>query len=281
MSAAFATQPLDPRLLVTHTCGLVAAECVAALPADVPHLPTAQGALADSAALLPVLVPFHALPAQRIAALQEIVEARCAAGETPLFGALIASPATPQRLQAHLGAAQLITGPAGRRAWLRLHDARVWLQLRRLLSEAQLASLLGPVTRWSVLVQGELVSHTNGGDAPARRLEVDEPGWSCVMRIGAVNRVLARCGLTRAADVHRHSPAVDALVQRGQERHGLRRTEDLVEYACLGLAVHPRFDEHDEVAQALARSTSPDEAIEALLSFDGKRWERVRAELNA
>ena len=281
MSGTPATQPLDHRLLVSHAYGLVAAECVARLPGDVPRWPTAQDALADSAALLPVLVPLRALPAQTIGALQETVEAQGAAGEAPLFCALLDSAASPKRLQAHLGLVQLITGPAGRRAWLRLHDARVWLQLRRLLSEAQLAAILGPITRWSVLVQGELVSHENAAVVPARRLQADAQGWERVMRIGVVNRVLARCGVATTAEVNRASPAVEALVQRGQQRHGLGRTDDLVEYACLGLAVHPRFDEHPEVMRLLAKSASPDELMDALLSIDPQSRDRIRAELGA
>lgn len=281
MSGTPATQPLDHRLLASHAYGLVAAECLAELPGDVPRLPTAQGALADSAALLPVLVPLRTLPAQTIGALQEDVEAQAAAGEAPLFCALLDSAASPERLQAHLGLVQLITGPAGRRAWLRLHDARVWLQLRRLLSEAQLGAILGPITRWSVLVQGELVSHESAAVVPARRLHADAQDWERVMRIGVVNRVLARRDMATAAEVDRHSPAVDALVQRGQERHGLSRTEELVEYACLGLAVHPRFDEHPEVLRMLARDASPDAVMDTLLSIDPESRERIDVDLRA
>lgn len=280
MSAAFATQPLDHRLLASHAYGLVAAECLAQLPGCVPRLTTAQGVLADSTALLPVLVPMQALPAQTIGALQETVEVQCAAGEAPLFCALLDSAASPERLQAHLGLVQLVTGPSGRRAWLRLHDSRVWLQLRRLLSEAQLAAILGPVTRWSVLVQGEPISHENSAAAPARRLHADAQGWARVMRIGAVNRVLARLGIATAGEVDRASPAVDGLVERGQERHGLARTEDLVEYACLALAVHPRFDEHPEVLRALAQGASPEEVMDTLLSIDPQSRDRIRAELS-
>ena len=51
--------------------------------------------------------------------------------------------------------------------------------------------------------------------------------------------------------------------------------------ACLGLAVHPRFDEHPEVLRMLARDASPDAVMDTLLSIDPESRERIGVDLRA
>lgn len=278
-------EPIDHRLLSSHQYALVATECIDRVPQHIARLPTATGMLADSAALLPVLVHLASLAPTTLGELQQSLEDDLQEGRAPQFCTLLESDAAPKTLATHLGSVQVIANKARERAWLRVHDPRAWLQLTRILNPQQLRRLCGPIVRWTTFLHGHWMTHANDQVAVARPLTLDENAWAAVGRIGAVNRVLARLRITTHSEIERFSPAIDALIMRSQRLHALRRMEDLVEYASLGLTVHPCFDEHEDVVRAVRDAKA--EAIQAEFNFidalsaiDRQTWQRVQRELN-
>lgn len=281
---------LDHRLFTAHSHGLVAAEQRGQLPDDVQVTELARGVLADSANLMPVLVDLRRLSEQQRRQLIEATEVAWHEGEVPVMATLLTTDVETERLASHLARVQVSNGPAGERAWLRLHDPRVWVQLPRALGDQGVHSLLGAIQEWTVCLHGRWVT-TRASDVTSTqwfattRLRAEQ--WAALGRVGCVNRVLARNGWRDHENILERSAEIDELVARAQARHGLQQVEDLVAYASLGLQVHSRFDEHPIALQAietLRREQEADEprdatAMDALSSITQEQWKQVRLDL--
>lgn len=282
--------PLDHTLFTAHSHGLVAAEQRGRLPDDVQAIALAQGVLADSANLMPVLVDLRRLSEQQRRQLIEAAELACSEGEGPLMTTLLTADVETQRLAGHLARMHVSNGPAGVCAWLRLHDPRVWVQLPRVLGHQEAHSLLGPIKAWTVYLHGKWMT-TRASDATSAQwpatTSLRAEQWAALSRVGCVNRVLARNGWWDHEDILERSAEIDELVVRAQARHGLRQTEDLVAYACLGLQVHSRFDEHPIALEAIETLRGEQEAnelrdataMDALSSITHEQWAQVRLDL--
>jgi len=284
----------DHRLLRQYTFALVDASQREQIPAGISSRSLASGALSDSAELLPSLLVLGELNAQQHAALVELLDAQCRAKEPPVTCALLNATCTAKRIQLHLASAQVINGPGTEKAWLRLHDPRVWLQLPRVYQAADLRQVFGPVVTWTICLSGRWIEtrppEINDPKQSIVLRRSGPPQWAKLQRIGIVNRALARLGLSDHDDVLKHSPALDDLALRGQTRHQLQRTADLVEYVCLGWQISPRFDEHPMALRAIEeyRRTLAEEGdgaepgaspIDALVAIPREHWPRMRDDL--
>lgn len=274
-------EPLH-RLFDQSDYALVAAEQKHRLPENLRARAVAGGPLADSQSLAPVLVELRALqPHQRKGLLDALDEAQ-ASTEQPATCTLLSSPAAAEDLVRHLSAQQIRLGPQGERAWLRLHDPRVWIQLTRVLDSQEMNRLLGPVETWRIWLHGHWVSSVKEPvGQPAPRHSTREV-WAALGRIGIVNRVLARSGLAAPEEVAQHSEPIDRLVQRAIQHHGLERIEDLVEYACLGMRVHVEFDAHPDVVRWITRHAGQNEnVVDILNAMPDEDWLRIGRDLHA
>jgi hypothetical protein len=270
---------LDHRLLMSHQYALIAAEYIEQLPPDIPYLLTASGVLKDSVALLPVLVHLPALSSEQLDALQQLMNNP----DLPVLTTLIKSTAEPARMAHHIGTAQLVRGIEERKAWLRIHDPRVWLQLRHVLTAQQRRNLMGPATVWTCRLDNVWVTEQvdNIMQTTATLLKTD--AWQQLQRIGMVNRVLSKTGKMTIKGINERAEIIDSIVQRGQTRYALTRTEDLVEFAVLGETIHPLFDEHLDVVNVInaARQASDDfNVIDTLLTIDKPTWQRVKHDMS-
>ncbi len=283
---------LDHRLLARHQFALVAAERLNRLPACVKGRRVVRGALADSADLMPTLIELGGLVTEHVDQLLESFEKDNAAGDLPVFSALLESDASVEHLESHLAATQTRLGPRGERAWLRVHDPRVWLHLPRIFSSTELREVFGPMTAWTVFIGGGWITTQaprDDGGRPGAGL-AGAAQWAALERVGAINRVLATQGWSSRDDLDARTPAVDALLVRGRERHGLQRLADLVAYANLGMTVHPRFDESIVALSAIETyeqecledgSEADSSVVDALLAIATDEWVRARRELDA
>lgn len=237
----------DHRLLRSHRFALVAAEYRDRLPPNVMAPSISSGELADSAELTPGLISLNQLTASQFDALTARLEEDSLEGRAPLLSALLETDVSADRVVSHVAAVQLQSGPRGERAWLRIHDPRVWVHLPRIVEPARVRAFFGPMTAWSVCIGGSWVRTTPPVDAKISALITkfrhDPRQWAALQRIGVVNRVLARYGWLSYRDIVERSAAIDDLVARGQSRHDLTSVADLVEYAILGTTIHSRFDE--------------------------------------
>lgn len=268
------------RLLFEHRFALVAASELEMLPSECPSLSTATGVLQDSDELLPRLVDLTRLSTARSAELlQACLEPEDIAAGPPIC-VLFESDADAQTVAAHLGRAQLAKNTRGEKAWLRLHDPRVWLQLNRVLNAERLNALMGPTARWTFFLGGQWCYQDNEGPR-AMISSFDARTWTAFERIGVVNRVLARLKAETekkaqsVSDLLGISQRVDELAERASEVHHLDRQDDQVEFCLLGLNVHARFDEHSQVRELLLRTKQDPAAFDELLSQDKAFWQSV------
>jgi hypothetical protein len=267
------------RLLLDHRFALVSASELEQIPTEYRPLSTAAAMLHDSDELLPRLVDLTGLtPDHRAEFLNACVELTDA---LPPVTVLLYSDAEPPTLAAHLGRAQIAQSTNGERAWLRVHDPRVWFQLNRVLSIERLNALMGPVARLTFFFEGQWFTQKNTGPRdPATRF--DAITWSALARIGVVNRVLAQAHPSEktAGDVLRVSQLVDQLAERAIKHHHIARLDDQVEFCLMGLRVHARFDGHPRVRDVLTRVGQDPSAFDELLAQDEAFWQSISRALN-
>lgn len=262
---------------------LVSPEQLSQLPKGVPSMVLVASELADNAEWLPHLINLHDLSQGQFGELLDRLDAQHQAEEPPVLCAWLKADCEPELLYQHLSRAQVQRGPGGAKAWLRLHDPRVWLQLPRVLSEEALRALFGPVSAWTVPFNGVWLTSTpprTQGMLGATRHEARQ--WAALMRIGAVNRTLTQLKLNNQEGLLQASAALDALVERAQQSHGLSRVDDQVAFACFGWRTHALFDQHPLVQEGLAAARGevpPAELVDVLARLTLAQQQRIRADL--
>lgn len=283
---------LDHRLLAQHRFALVASERLGQLPAGIEGRRVARGAFRDSAELMPTLIELNRLETARVDELLECAERDRALGNLPVLSALLDSDASVEQAEYHLAATQERRGPSGAKAWLRVHDPRVWLHLPRVLGDVELRAVFGPANAWTVFYGDHwITTHPPFIDHARQRFTPDAAAqWAALERVGAVNRVLGARGWMSRHDLEARGAAIDSMVVRGRSRHGLHRMTDLVAYASLGIGIHPRFDEASVALEAIEEherergkdGCEPDSSIvDALQVISSDQWLRARRELEA
>lgn len=269
------------RLLSDHRYAVVAASDLERLPSECESHSTAAGVLQDSDELLPRLVDLNQLTPECVSDLLRACLNPVDDSQGPPLSVLLKSDAEPHTLAAHFGRAQLGQSVSGERAWLRLHDPRVWLQLNRTLGAEKISSLMGPIDRWTYFWCGQWLTQGNSGNRSILG-RYDNLTWAALERIGVVNRVLSRIPLHAESidDVMRISKRVDEFAERAAATHRITRLEDLVEFCLLGLQVHARFDEHPKVHEFLLQVAADSSVFDELLSQDQVFWQSVGQTLN-
>jgi hypothetical protein len=262
------------RLLINHRFALVSASEIDRMPGGSTLHSTAAGALQASDELLPRLVDLTELqPDQRDEFLNACVSS---ADEEPPAVVLLKSDAEPELLAAHLGSMQIARSASAEKAWLRVHDPRVWFQLNRVLSVERMNTLMGPIGLWTFFLGGQWVSQENTGPRMAVS-RFDDITWSALERIGVVNRVISR--IEPAPKVLEYmlliSQKADQLAERAGRRYQLTRLDDQVEFCLLGLRVHAQFDEHPRVRDVLACVSQDPSAFDELLAQDETFWRSI------
>jgi hypothetical protein len=287
---------INHRLLKNHTHALVAAENLERLPASIPHTRLAHGVLQDSVQSMPSLIELSALNDKDSLALLEQMQAEVDRGELPVICSLLRTEYDTPRFQSHFARVQICRNSRGERAWLRLHDPRVWVQLPRVLKMSTLEKISIALQHWTFYYAGEWITNTLDDykqDTPLRNvtssLVVDGPEWAALGRVGAVNRSLSRLGIdTTYSEALRHSALIDSLIARAQAVYGLRRLEDLLNFASLGWCIHPRFDEHSCVIEAVqnhhdgVKSGDVEDdtsVVDSIMALDPEAFEAIRRDL--
>lgn len=289
---------IDHQILKTHTYGLVAAEHLHSLPTHIRSIRLAHDVLSDSAALMPSLIELGALTDADALCLLECMQAQIEAGEAPVVSSLLRTDYDVPRIQSHFAHVQVCRNPRGERAWLRVHDSRVWAQLPRVLQPNTYAQLCVPLQGWTIHYAGQWVSDpwaTHPKEAapyaPFSSLPLTAAEWGALERLGIVNRSLCQLGLTTYAQAMQHSATLDGLIAHAQTNYHLSRIDDLVNYATLGWHIHPRFDTHPTALQAIEQhyrqmqiGKLDDDAsmVDSLkMALDPTQWPSMREALNS
>ncbi|MCE7032254.1 DUF4123 domain-containing protein [Lysobacter sp. GX 14042] len=142
--------------------------------------------------MMPLLAELRGLPEGRRMELLERAERWSNEHDLPLFSALLACPAEASRLVFHLRRRMVLRKPDGSSAWLRFHDPRVFRHLRWLLTPAQMAGLMGPVTAWTWYdpLRAQWHGHGRPPPDPHAGLSLSPAQWRSLEQLGALTRRL-------------------------------------------------------------------------------------------
>ena len=286
---------IDHRLFNDHAYGLVAAEHLNCLPADIPRTSLAIGVTADSTELMPSLIELGQLsPAQSLDLLQ-LMDKQISDDDMPVVSCLFSTNYDLQSVCAYFARVQMCRNLRGERAWLRVHDPRVWAQLKRAFKPSTFAKFVASIQVWTMYYDRAWVRYApelkSTRDQAFSTLLLDDEEWAAVERIGIINRSLRALELNSYSQAEQHSAGLDGIVVRAQTAYSLHRIDDLVRYTCLSWRIHPQFDTHPLAIDAFinyqnqlktgdldAGDTSVVSAFEALKPAD---WLVIREDLNS
>jgi|GEM_PF-2022837 len=210
-----------------------------------PSEPIVPDALKGQEKHMPRLIALAELDEDdRLYRLDQTMNYGSARNKAPFCG-LLRSPASPSRVARHVQSA-MVQKIGGEAMWLRLHDPRVWLNLRWILRPFQVDALLGPISHWSWPVPGSehWTASTREREA-AQRLDLDIDQMRALSMTGSVNRVFARLARDGApvldTDASRRT-AFDEMMRA--QALGLSTDEDVEFFAFLSLVRSPQV--HDQ-----------------------------------
>lgn len=223
----------DHRWLTKGSYALVAAEHREMLPRGINLISAAPPSLISNAEKLPALVNLSTLSASQIDALVEGLDRSQKFDEPIVLSALLETGGDERALVCALQRIQIAKGPQGQKAWLRVHDPRVMLQLPRVLHSSW-DQWLWPISYWRSCWGGQwFAMKALSTPTPCLSSTFDQATWSELERIGAVNRSLAQLGLGHACDATAYGLTMSLSIERGQKKLALQSINDLVDYASL------------------------------------------------
>lgn len=286
--------PFDFQELREYAFGIVDAGMVEQLPNGLYAQPLVPKRLTQSAHLMPALIDLRRTPSAQQDVLFGRLKRFDGNGKSPVVALFIKSDCGVLEIMRHWNAMQFVELQHGRKQWLRLHDPRVLHQMLRVLNPMECRKLFGLSQALTYWVSGQWVTavrppsplpgnqvHKNGRVAPyagpARW------NWSRIERIGLVNRALLAAGISEPAALTRQGALAEQLIERAAGRHALFEPPDLVEFAVRGLQIHPAFDEHRAVADAIrpdAASAGASTLADRFALIDEQIWNSMRQPLN-
>jgi Domain of unknown function (DUF4123) len=267
-------------LLLSHDYALVDQLTVDGLPGDLPVLPLVPHKLEKDAHLLPLLVVLSELSQERRLELQAQQDMASANGQAPLFTTLLSSPAAPNSMRIHLKERLIVRLADNAKALLRYYDPRVFAQLQWILPTQSLGTLFGPITQWSVYLDGAWHSTPAPSEAHSVWL-VDKPSSARLERIAMINQTLALLPLeTRLGKRTQLGAQIDRLLVYAQERYGFEREEDRIAFALHSITVHPQFDLHANIRALITGLTEQQQTYsDATALFDQTAWQRIAQDM--
>lgn len=218
-------------------------------------------------------------------ALVELESARLLHGQGRRIAGWLELDGTVLEATFHISKQMILRGPQGGRHFLRLHDPAVLWALWLVLTPVQQRSLLGPINTWWMLdPAGQLLALRAASEQPGTEPADSEPWtaqqWMDIANITPLNRAL------------RHPRAQEKLLAHGVERahrigmqamrraHALGFTDiaDMTEFTLHALTVHPHFDQHPHVQQALEKREPGDHYTALVDGLSQDDWHAIETE---
>src|SRR5690554_1943999 len=142
--------------------------------------------------LMPLLVHLAGPEETRRIRLLERVDDRARGHDMPPFSALFTTEKATEQVKMSLRARMVLKRNAGGSVWLRYHDPGVFRHLCWLLDDAQLATLMGPVTAWLGYdpLSGSWCRWNRPDARVHSRLHLSPGQWQAVEQFEALNRCL-------------------------------------------------------------------------------------------
>lgn len=251
-----ASLPIDMghRTFLAQTHAIIDPTQVAAAAfAHLPVQPLVPAELKGCLRQPPLLVSLETLSWEERLALLDRADAHLRERGRPLFCTLLACD-DPARLRGHLQHLMGLWRPGSGRVWFRVHDPRVFRHLRWLLTPAQMAVVMGPVSAWTW--HEPLGSTWRTHHRPAERapygLLLQPEQWQGLDQMGVINGCLRDLA-------HDHpgsgSGQLRAVMEGVMEARavGIEHPKDLRLYARQRLQQGRQFAQQPAVAARLAK----------------------------
>lgn len=269
------------RLLMNHAYAVVDRVAVSDFSDDWPLLPLVPDGFEKEMHLLPALLPLRDMSSRQQTQLLDALERTHAQGEPLPVTTFLRTDADIDQMRMHWTRRLIIRLPEGGRALLRSYDPQVFMQLRRILQSAQLKTLFGPVSSWTVYWnrQWQTIEAPPCDEADWIRLSAHQSAQ--LARVGIVNQVLSGLCEEQRINCDAASRQVDALAARAAAR-GILREHEQIAFALHGMTVHPDFDRHPLVAELLS-NIDPNEQTycDATALLEAAQWQRIAQELTS
>jgi hypothetical protein len=204
-----------------------------------------------------------------------------------MFSCLLAAPEVElENLASHLADRLALYGPRGSIDMLRYHDPRVFRHLWRILPPERLCTLYGPVTEWTIRLEGKWIS------LPAPEVAglipkfwgVKEPQYAQLDRIIHLNGILDRRKQQQGRpwrdldDYHEAARAADKALDIAQNRYRLSQT-DSASFVLHALEHGERFYLHPVIQRLLHAAWNKEMPYTASASkIDAQGWAIIEAE---
>jgi hypothetical protein len=253
-------------LLCQHNYGLVDRSALReeAWHKALPLIPIVPKMLRSDEEKMPALLPFDPNESY-MALLADNLEQAAKAPSKHLFCCMLdVMPNVSQsHLLQHLKRHLVLTcmhGPIWNRYFLRYYDPRVMPHLVRIFRPAQIRSLLGVVTKWTIRFQREWIALPLPDEGPARSFwGVDTEQESRIKRILTLNRVLTNWKEQRGspwANYEEYTDAIDYVekaVDCAQKRYGIYDEDEISLFAFHALKHGCEFHFHSIIQTHLSR----------------------------
>lgn len=224
------------------------------LPPGVEVQPLVPAELRRSAGLTPGLVSLSCLSeSQKIDCLDKM-EAQQRERRPLLFATLLRADTAVDRVIGHLCATLVARIRETRESvYLRQFDPRLFVQYDWLLTSELRQQLFGPITTWTVHIDGEWRAFKPPQENAATRsssLQLTSEQARKLDDLQTVNEALALRPLVSGVERQQRAREMYQLLERGRA-YGLNRQRDIALLLEQGMTVHPDFDRHPALQQRL------------------------------
>jgi len=270
--------PLPWRWFERYRYALIPSECLEQV--DLPTTRLTAPGFEGNEEDMPALLDMECLSAEQRVRCMEMLELSHAEGQSCPMPMLLAAPGlSPQGFARRWRLAQRMDYQS-QVAWIRVFDPRVTLHLPRVMGMAFWTQLMNGCTSVAFCMGGAWWTLPVPCALQQAIGAITAKQWNALERVGAVNRALSKLGMHDAPSLLRNAEVLCDLVLRGQQRHGIQRSDDLAAYAAMGWRIHPNFDEHELVLQLLRDEDDADLTVmERLARITPDQEQQIRDEL--
>lgn len=195
---------------------------------------------------------------------------------------------TQQDLAQYLGELAVQRLPSvgsGKRTLLRYFDPSVLPALWRISGIEQQRTLLGPVDLWLALGRNGRLQRYQAASSAAplsdkARIDYSADQWDAIQNIGALNQAIVQW----QSNIEDGQPPQSASLEAAESallrarRYGITDTRDLKAFAWHALTVHPRFDTHSKIQQALKQLPAEKYYQAVVADLTEQDWRQVQLE---
>ncbi len=236
--------------------------------------------LEGSAHLLPGLVSLSSLSDELAAACLDLLAEQVVMGGPLFFSGLLKTDAPAEAVAQHFRNTLMVTAP-DRELYLRQFDPRLFVQYDWLLTPSQRMRLFGPITGWTLHLDGEWRTFSPPSDVkPAISWRLSGEQAARIEALQKINRAMAMLP-SAGIDLRRERVSNGYFMLERARQHGLSAERCLMRFLEHGWAIHPRFDEHPEVSSRLQRMLPADDFpyLAATADLDDGDFARIRKDM--